>query len=254
MCRHRRVGSGTLDSVWLVWPGTRWIRVVRLMMVTRVVPVGLAVFFLISGAAAQVSSSQELDEVKEKCGSQVRSTYLLGPDDLLEISGPELSDMANKPARIDGDGDIQVPLVGRIHVSGLTVQQSEGELNKVLSTYIRHPQVVVTVTELRSLPVSILGAVNTPGVHQVQGRKTLLEMLSLAGGIRSDAGYSVRITRQQQWGCIPLPNVTVDPSGAFSVAEVNLKDILDAKNPEENIAIMPHDVISVPKAELIYVT
>src|SRR6202521_267161 len=92
--------------------GTRWIRAGILMMVTRVVPVGLAVFFLISGAAAQVSSSPELDELKEKCGSQVRSTYLLGPDDLLEISGPELSDMANKPARIDGDGDIQMPLVG----------------------------------------------------------------------------------------------------------------------------------------------
>ena len=81
-----------------------WIRAVRLMMVTRVVLVGLAVFLLISCAAAQVSSSPELDELKEKCGSQVRSTYLLGPDDLLEISGPELSDMANKPARIDGEG------------------------------------------------------------------------------------------------------------------------------------------------------
>src|ERR1700676_2402302 len=63
---------------------TRRIRAVRLMMVTRVVPVGLAVFFLISGAAAQVSSSPELNELKEKCGSQVRSTYLLGPDDLPE--------------------------------------------------------------------------------------------------------------------------------------------------------------------------
>jgi polysaccharide export outer membrane protein len=183
----------------------------------------------------------------------VRSTYLLGPDDLLEISGPELSDMAYKPARIDGDGDIQVPLVGRIHVSGLTVQQSERELNKVLSTYIRHPQVVVTVTELRSLPVSILGAVNTPGVHQVQGHKTLLEMLSLAGGIRSDAGYSIRITRQVEWGCIPLPGTALDASGRFSVAEVNLKKIMEAKNPEENIQIFPHDVISVPKAEMVYV-
>src|SRR5260370_23198044 len=139
------------------------------MIITRVVTVGLAVFFLIVGAAAQVPSSPESAELKEKCGSQERSTYLLGPDDLLEISRPELSDMANKPARINGDGDIQVPLVGRIHVSALTVQQSERQLNKVLSTYIHHPQAVVTVTELRSLPVSILGAVNTPGVHHVQG-------------------------------------------------------------------------------------
>jgi polysaccharide export outer membrane protein len=171
----------------------------------------------------------------------------------LEISGPELTEVANKPVRIDGDGDIQVPLAGRVHVSGLTIQQTEQELNKVLSTYIRRPQVVVNVAEVRSQPVSVLGAVNTPGVHQVQGHKTLLEMLALAGGIRSDAGYSVRITRQVEWGCIPLPKTELDGSGRYSVAELNLKKIMEAKNPEENIQIFPHDVISVPKAEMVYV-
>ena len=228
-------------------------RLAGLLKITRVIPVGLGVFFLVVGAAAQVSSSPKPDELKAKCGSQVRSTYLLGPDDQLEISGPELTDLANKPMRIDGDGDIQVPLAGRVHVAGLTVQQTEQELNKVLSTYIRHPQVVVNVAEIRSQPVSVLGAVNAPGVHQVQGHKTLLEMLALAGGIRPDAGYSVRITREVAWGCIPLPKAEVDASGRFSVAELNLKKIMEAKTPEENIQIFPHDVISVPKAEMVYV-
>jgi polysaccharide export outer membrane protein len=223
------------------------------MIIARVVLVGLAVLFPVVVAAAQVSSPPASDELKAKCGSQVRSTYLLGPDDQLEISGPELSELANKPVRVDGEGDIQVPLAGRVHVSGLTVQQTEHELNKVLSKYIRDPQVVVSVAEVRSQPVSILGAVNTPGVHQVQGHKTLLEMLARAGGIRPDAGYSVRITRQLEWGCIPLPKTELDASGRFSVAELNLKKIMEAKNPEENIQIFPHDVISVPKAEMVYV-
>ena len=233
--------------------GTRWIRPVGLMMVTRVVLACAAVFFLIAGAAAQVPLPTEPDALKAKCGSQVRSTYLLGPDDQLDISGPELTELANKPVRIDGDGDIQVPLGGRVHVSGLTAQQTEKELNKVLSKYIRDPQIVVSIAEVRSQPVSILGAVNAPGVHQVQGHKTLLEMLALAGGIRPDAGYSVRITRQVEWGCLPLPNTQLDASGRFSVAELNLKKIMEAKNPEENIQIFPHDVISVPKAEMVYV-
>jgi len=223
------------------------------MMVTKVVPAGAAVFFLIGGAAAQVPLPTEPDALKAKCGSQVRSTYLLGPDDQLEISGPELSELANKPVRVDGDGDIQVPLGGRVHVSGLTAQQTEKELNKVLSKYIRDPQIVVSIAEVRSQPVSILGAVNAPGVHQVQGHKTLLEMLALAGGIRPDAGYSVRITRQVEWGCLPLPKTELDASGRFTVAELNLKKIMEAKNPEENIQIFPHDVISVPKAEMVYV-
>ena len=228
-------------------------RVVRGMITTRILLGASAALFMIGGAAAQVPSPTDSGELKAGCGSQVRSTYLLGPDDQLEISGPELSELANKPVRIDGDGDIQAPLVGRVHVSGLTVQQTERELNKLLSTYIRDPQAVVNVAEVRSQPVSILGAVNTPGVHQVRGRKTLLEMLALAGGIRSDAGYSVRITRQLEWGCIPLPKTQLDASGRFSVAELNLKKIMEAKNPEENIQIFPHDVISVPKAEMVYV-
>ena len=228
-------------------------RVAGLMIITRVMTVGLAVFLLIASAYAQVPSPAQSDQMKAKCGSQIRSTYLLGPNDQLDISGPELQELANKPVRVDGDGDVEVPLGGRIHVSGLTAQQAEQELNKVLSTYIRHPQVVVSVAEVRSQPVSILGAVNTPGVHQVQGHKTLLEMLSLAGGIRPDAGYSVRITRQLEWGCIPLPKAELDASGRFSVAELNLKRIMEAKDPEENIQIFPHDVISVPKAEMVYV-
>ncbi len=223
------------------------------MIAARVISIGLAVFFVITGASAQTPSAPKSPEPRAKCDDQVRSTYLLGPDDSLDISGPELTEVANKPVRINSDGDIQVPPAGRVHVGGLTVQQSEQELNKVLSRYIRHPQAVVTITEMRSQPVSILGAVNTPGVHQVQGHKTLLEMLSLAGGIRQDAGYSIRITRQQEWGCIPLPGATLDGSGRFSVAEVNLKKIMEAKNPEENIQILPHDVISVPKAEMVYV-
>jgi polysaccharide export outer membrane protein len=222
-------------------------------IITRDVLGIVAVVFLIVSAAAQVPARAESDQPKPKCDSQIRSTYLLGPDDQLEISGPELNDVTNKPIRIDGDGGMQIPLAGRVHVSGLTAQQAGQEINKVLSKYIRDPQVAVSVAEERSQPVSILGAVNTPGVHQVQGYKTLLEMLALAGGMRPDAGYSIHITRQVEWGCIPLPKVELDASGRFSVAELNLKKIMEAKNPEQNIQIFPHDVITVPKAEMVYV-
>ena len=245
--RHRDITQLNAErSRRLVWCS-------HLNVISRLVRVGLAVFFLVASAAGQDTSRPGSDQVTPACGSQIRSTYLLGPNDQLEVSGPELSELANKRVPIDGDGDIEVPLVGRVHVGGLTVQQTEKELNRMLSTYIRLPQVVVSVEEVRSQPVSILGSVNTPGVHQVQGHKTLLEMLALAGGMRLDAGYSIRITRQLEWGCIPLPKAHLDDSRRFSVAEVNLKGIIEAKNPEDNIQIFPHDIISVPKAEMVYV-
>jgi polysaccharide export outer membrane protein len=224
------------------------------MTTLRVNSIGLAVLltaFMTSGisTAADVQSSPCKTDL-------VRSTYLLGADDQLQITGPEPDEttLAPKVVSVDGEGDIQVPLVGRVHVAGMTVQQAEQELNKKLSLYVKHPQAAIDVKELRSQPASVLGAVNQPGVHQVAGHKTLLEMISLAGGVRPDAGYSIRITRQVEWGCIPLPGATVDASGRFSVAQVKLQDIMEAKVPEENIQILPHDVISVPKAELVYVT
>lgn len=228
-------------------------RAIKWATATKWFALATMVFLPLVRSDAQVPSSSAVDQSKAQCDGRLRSTYLLGSDDQLEISGPELTEFSNKPMRIDGDGDIQVPLVSRVHVAGLTVQQTEEKLNKLLSTYIRDPKVVVNVAEVRSQPVSILGAVNAPGVHQVQGHKTLLEMLALAGGIRPDAGYSVRITRQLEWGCLPLPAAQLDSTGRFTVAELNLRKIMEAKNPEENIQILPHDVISIPKAEMVYV-
>ena len=216
--------------------------------------IGLAVLLAASGVMAAISAA-EVEQPSCKTDA-VRSTYLLGADDQLQITGPEPDEAVGTPkiVGVDGQGDIQVPLVGRVHVAGLTVQQAEQEVNKKLAVYVKHPQTTLEVRELRSQPASVLGAVNQPGVHQVSGHKSLLEMISLAGGVRPDAGYSIRITRQVAWGCIPLPGASLDASGQFYVAQVNLQDIMEAKVPEENIQIFPHDVISVPKAELIYVT
>src|SRR5215472_13541040 len=140
----------------------------------------IGILLLTVGAMAQQASrsaASTTTSLPAACGNEVRSTYLLGPDDELAISAPELEVTPGKTVRVDGDGDVQVPLTGRVHVAGLTVQQSEKEINKRLTQYIRDPQVSVDVRELRSQPASVLGAVNTPGIHQVQGRKTLLEMI-----------------------------------------------------------------------------
>jgi polysaccharide export outer membrane protein len=75
----------------------------------------------------------------------------------------------------------------------------------------------------------------------------------MAGGARNDAGYRVKITRRKEWGPIPLPTAKEDPSGQFTIAEVNLKSIMDSKNPADNILVQPYDVITVPKAEVVYV-
>ena len=81
----------------------------------RIMALGLAGAFLLAGAAAQNPPASASNGQTAKCDNQIRSTYLLGPDDQLDISAPELTDLNNKPVRIDGQGDIAVPLAGSVH-------------------------------------------------------------------------------------------------------------------------------------------
>jgi polysaccharide export outer membrane protein len=136
----------------------------------------------------------------------------------------------------------------------MTVQQVEAELTERLKIYIRKPEIAVSVTQLRSQPVSVFGAVGTPGIIQLEGRKTLIEVLSLAGGLAGDASSRVSIQRLREWGPIPLPSSTaIDPEAPYSTAEVNIGSLMDATHPEQNIQILPFDVILVAKAQVVYV-
>jgi polysaccharide export outer membrane protein len=180
-------------------------------------------------------------------------SYRLGVNDSIQVRCVNVDEFGDTPVRIDTDGQISLPLTGRVQAAGLTVRQLEEALTKRLTTYVLDPQVVVRLVEARSQPVSVIGAVNNPGVHQLEGTKTLLELLSLAGGLQQDAGHSVKLTRRSEWGPIPLPAASEDETKAFSVAEIDLKQLIEAKAPAENIVIRPYDVISVPRAELVYV-
>ena len=179
---------------------------------------------------------------------------VLGPGDQILIRAIDIEELDNKPVFINRRGKIDLPVVGQVQAAGLTPDQLEDTIRERLTRGLRNrPDVSVSVTEVHSQGVSVLGAVTTPGVHQLQGEKTLFEVLSLAGGLRSDAGYTVIITRQIEWGPIPLPNAALDSTGRFSVASVSVKSIMAASNPAENIHIKPNDVISVPRADIIYV-
>lgn len=181
------------------------------------------------------------------------TAYILGPADEIQIQAIDADGISNDPIRIDSSGYIRLPLAGRVQAAGLTVHQLENEIATRLKPYIKEPQVVVTLTDPRSNPISILGAVRDPGVHQIQGPKTLIEALALAGGLVDDSGYRIRITRNIQYGPIPLADAYNDPSGAYSLGEVNVEQLLEGENPAMNFQIRPHDVITVPRAEKIYV-
>jgi polysaccharide export outer membrane protein len=180
-------------------------------------------------------------------------SYVLGPQDALTVRVVNMDELGDEAYPIDLSGFLTLPRIGRVHAAGLTVDQLRSELTTKFKDYLQDPVVSLTVTEFHSQPVSILGAVETPGVHQIKGQKTLFEVISEAGGLKDDAGNKITITRQMVNGPLPLPNAQTDSSGRYSIADLNIRSVMSARNPQDNIPVKPYDVITVPKADLIYV-
>jgi polysaccharide biosynthesis/export protein len=180
-------------------------------------------------------------------------SYLLGPGDQITISLRDRKEIEIKPASVALDGTVDLPYAGRLQAEGLSTEQVSREIEASLTKIVQNPKVTVEVSEYGSQPVSVLGAVTRPGVIQLRGRKSLAEVLSLAEGLKAEAGNVIKITRPKASGPIPLSNAKEDVTGQFMTADVSIKGLLQGSVPEANIQIRPHDVITVPRADLIYV-
>src|SRR5579875_520328 len=110
------------------------------------------------------------------------SHYRLGEDDQVSIRVADLDklqlDNTSAP-RIDLNGNLNLPVIGHVHASGLTVNELEQVIAERLGSLLQHPQVSVSIVQYRSHPVSVLGAVRNPGVVQVVHPRRLLEVISL---------------------------------------------------------------------------
>lgn len=180
------------------------------------------------------------------------ATDVLGPGDEVTVSVLGLEELTDKVVRVDTSGTIDLVMIGRVAAAGLTIEELRSKIQGRLTHYMASPDVAVNLRESRSKTVSVVGSLNEPGLHPLESGKTLIEVLSLAGGLSQDAGYKVHITRQTEYGPIPLDTAAVDSGSGLSTAEVNLPALMEAENPLQNILIYPGDVVSVPRAKLVY--
>jgi polysaccharide export outer membrane protein len=212
-------------------------------------PAGIAAGLFLVMFTAFYASAQQSAQAAEK----TETGYVLGPDDQIVIHAIDSPEISEKPFLIGMNGNLTLPMIGRIEAGGLTVDQLEAALDTRLKQYVKDPQVVVSVSDFRSQPVSVFGAVTKPGVYQLRGRKTLYEVLSMAGGPGAGGptetmGSSLTLTRLRENGEIPLPGTKIDPTGQFSTVVLNVQDILDGKDGAANIVMKPNDTISVSEA------
>ncbi len=182
-----------------------------------------------------------------------RPSYILGPGDQLLIRAFEMPEISDRVYRIDGDGNINVPVLGKIPAGGRRIEQLEADMLDRLRQYVRSPQVTITVVQYRSEPVFFVGAFRAPGIYPLEGARTLVEMLSVVGGLQPYASRRIKITRRKEFGKIPLPGAQVSPDGEFSTAEINIGSLRGSVSPSEDIALQPFDVLTAERAEMIYV-
>lgn len=135
---------------------------------------------------------------------------------------------------------------------GLTIEQLKQTIVERLREFVKVPEVTVTLADYGSQPVSIIGAVKDPGVRQLKGRKRLVEVLALCGGLTSDAGNSIYLTRRREAGPIPLPGATTD-GGETSSVTIPVASLLQSDTSKFDIAVRPYDTITVPRAQMVYV-
>lgn len=200
-----------------------------------------AIWFAVMCAAAAAAA-----------GADEGGGYVLGPHDQVKISALHVPEIPADAYAVDDNGQLHLPLVGTTQAGGLTVDQLEKNLAVRLKEYVLEPSVAVTVVSQRNLPVSVIGAVKTPGVYQVREKKRLIEVLSLAGGLADDAGARLSLTRRGALP-LPLPDAKPDTTGAFQVAEVEIEALLKGQSPALNILVESGDVIAVRRAEIVYV-
>ncbi len=150
-------------------------------------------------------AKQELDDFNQKLmtaagkhpAQQSDYQYRLGPGDVLTINADQVDELQNVQARISGDGTVTLPLLGDVKIAGLTTNQAEKVIARRLGQYVYNPQVSLFINDYRSQEVTVTGAVNKPGIFNINRPRTLLDMLSVAGGLTDNASYTVSVQTEQ---------------------------------------------------------
>ncbi len=133
-------------------------------------------------AATPQSEPVPLTARRTPPGANPEAEYRVGPQDLIEIVVYGLPELA-RTVRVNAKGQISLPLIGQVDVTGLTAQTLERTIAERLSEkYLQNPQVTVFIKEFTTLRFTVEGAVNKPGVYPLVGQMTLLRALAVAGG------------------------------------------------------------------------
>ena len=164
-------------------------------------------------------------------GAETATDYAIGPGDVLEISVWKNLDLTRQVVVLP-DGTISFPLVGRFTAGGKSVAQLKAEMEKKISRYVAEPDLTIIVQQVNSMVVYVIGKVNRPGHISLNRNISVLQALSMAGGLNIFADQQdLRIVRKSETGTQIIP--------------FNYKAVTEDNMMEGNIQLQRGDVVVV---------
>jgi polysaccharide export outer membrane protein len=169
-------------------------------------------------------------------GVEVPPGYVIGLQDTLDVLIREDKDMSKDGVVVRPDGKISLPIINDIYAVGLTVEQLRLAITQEAAKYIRgEPTVSVVVKQILSLRVSIVGNVAKPAQYALMNRMTVMELITVAGGVSEYANKkNIRINRKVNGKDVSLV--------------FNYNDYLKGKPQAQaqNVELQPNDIVTVP--------
>ncbi len=190
----------------------------------------LCVVVLLGGCAARtaVAPPEPVKAQSEKPGDD----YIIGSGDILDISLWK-DEAMTKQVTVRTDGKIVFPLIGEIAAAGRSVGELKQEMVGKLKEYVPEPVLTVDVKQMNSMIVYVTGRVTKPGQYLVNTRVTVLQAISIAGGLNAFAKRGkIKVFRQEDGKTVTFP--------------FDYDEVIDGENLQQNIVLKRGDVVVVP--------
>jgi polysaccharide export outer membrane protein len=192
-----------------------------------------------NGTSTSVPPTTASHPTGEKASLIVTKEYIIGPEDLLEITVWRNQDLS-KTVAVRPDGRISMPLIGDVAAVGKTPSQLTEEIASKLKEFKENPSVAIVVKEVNSYAVYVLGEVSKPGKYPLKSKTTLLQGITMAGGFTPMASRNKLVVFR--FG----ENGSGDERIKASYDDIVLRD-----GSRQNVELKPGDTVVVPAETMV---
>ena len=208
----------------------------------------LAMVLVLGGTSVGIAQTKTVlavnqiqESVQEKSSLTVTADYIIGPEDVLDITVWKNADLS-KSVQVRPDGRISLPLIGDVVAVGRTSVQLTDDIATRLKSYMENPTVSIVVKEVNSYAIFVLGEVAKPGRYPLKSKTTLLQAITLASGFTAVASRNKIVVFRFGKDGEPLTKI-----------RANYDDIVLRDGTNQNIELKPGDTIVVPSESMVVI-